>query len=256
MVEGQATRIISNEGLLTEVSNGALHVTAIDGTGSTINPSTEDKQDDIITSINALKVTITNAIEESAYDLNAAAFNETTNINNDFILDNIEFNFSTTESKTITITSSNGTTIWQETNTFQSIYLSNMNIGCNGSDNITISVTQFSSPGTMDCILRIRQGSESLYGDPILGAGSNIIGKVNIVDNSGNDVNKPLIQYIEDAGGSITYIGEAQQGSATSDSAWRIKKVDESGSPTTITLSANYSSFGDIWDNRAAGSYT
>jgi len=120
--------------------------------------ATSSKQDDMIAAIgsSSSSVVITKAISETGYDLNTAAFSETTNISSDFILDNIEFNFSTEEEKTITITSSEGTVIWSDTNTNTSVFLSNMNIGIKGGDNLTVDVTQFNSAGTMDCVLRVR----------------------------------------------------------------------------------------------------
>jgi len=138
-------------------SGGSSNVT--DTLGKQINPATEDKQDDIITAIDCANpaMSITNAIDETAYDLNASAFSEITDITNDYILDNIELNFSTEEEKTITVTSSRGTTIWEETNTNKSVLLSNMNMGFNAGENITVAVTQFMSAGTMNCVLKIKQ---------------------------------------------------------------------------------------------------
>ncbi len=126
-------------------------------------------------------LSISNAIDETSYDLNAAAFSETTDISNDYVLDNIELNFSTDEEKTIVVLSSDGTVLWADTNTDTSVHLSNMNIGFNADENVTVTVTQFSSAGTMDCILKVRQGSETLTGSPVLGAGNEVIGKVKVV---------------------------------------------------------------------------
>jgi len=135
----------------------ALDTTGIsDAVDNRINPATEEKQDDTITALGAVSLTVTNAIDSTAFDLNAAAFSVASSISNDFILDNIELNFSTAESKTITITSADGTVIWSDTNTDTSVFLSNMKIAFNGGDNITVAVTQFTSAGTMDCILRTK----------------------------------------------------------------------------------------------------
>lgn len=134
--------------------------------GTQINPATEDKQDDIITAINDNDFSITNAIDSTAFDLQASAFSETTSITNDYLFDSIELNFSTAESKTITITSSNGTILWGGTldttsdNLGRNTTARNFNLifgqGFNTGENITVDVTQFSSPGTMDCILKVK----------------------------------------------------------------------------------------------------
>ncbi len=82
----------------------AKRVTPVDALGVPIDES------------NPLPVTggliVTNAIDQIAFDLNASAFSEVTSISNDYIFDSIELNFSTAESKTITITSADGTILW------------------------------------------------------------------------------------------------------------------------------------------------
>jgi len=143
----------------------------------------------------ATELTITNAIDETGYDLNAASFSEITDISNDFLLDSIELNFSTSEAKTITITSSDGTILWggdvdtSSDNLGYNTTAKNFNIcfnqAFNGGDNITVTVTQFSSAGTMDCVLKIKQGSGGgLSGNPVLGAGNEIVGQVKITDGT------------------------------------------------------------------------
>lgn len=53
---------------------------------------------------------------------------------------------------------------------------------------------------------------------------------------------------------SVTYLGKADIGSATSSAVWRISKIDESGSVTSITWSG--ADFNAIWDNRTSISYS
>jgi hypothetical protein len=55
--------------------------------------------------------------------------------------------------------------------------------------------------------------------------------------------------------GSVTYVGKAAIGSATSSAVWQIKKIDES-SGTVITWADGNSSFDNIWDNRASLTYS
>lgn len=131
-------------------------------------------------------LTVVNAIDSTAFDLNAAAFSETTSISNDYVFDSIELNFSTTESKTITITSSDGTILLGGTvdtsvqNLLRNTTKQHFNLifqqAFNANDNLTVDVTQFSSAGTMDCILKVKEGSTGLTGNPVLGAGTAIIG--------------------------------------------------------------------------------
>ncbi len=55
---------------------------------------------------------------------------------------------------------------------------------------------------------------------------------------------------------STTYIGEAAVGSATSSAVWRVKKIDESGSPITVAITwAGTGKFDQIYDNRTSLTY-
>lgn len=145
----------------------------VNAVGTIVNPSTED-------TVSQLVMAITNAIDVTAYDLNAGPFSQVTDITNDFELDSVELNFSTAEAKTITITSADGTIIWggaiDQTaanqgylTTARNFYLGFNHRGFDGGDNITVTVTQLGSPGTMDCILRTKSGTNSLLGNPHVG---------------------------------------------------------------------------------------
>jgi len=154
--------------------------------------STEAKQDDIISQIESTKLSVLNSIDETAYDLNAAAFNETTDIDNDYILDSLELNFSTAEAKTITVLSSDGTILWggdvdtTSQNLGYNTTAKNFNLcfgqSFNGGENITVQITQTTGACSCDVILKTKQGSAGLAGSPVLGSGSNTVGKVYITD--------------------------------------------------------------------------
>ena len=118
--------------------------------------------------VSQLVMTVTNALDFTTYDLNAAAFSEATNITNDYELDNVEFNFSTAESKTITITTADGTVILNEADNTDTSFTwqPSSEMAFNGGENLTVAVTQFTAAGIMDCILKIKQGSNSLLGNP------------------------------------------------------------------------------------------
>lgn len=61
-------------------------------------------------------------------------------------------------------------------------------------------------------------------------------------------------QLIDDAG-MLIYIGEAVPGTATSAASWRIKRVDITNDPD-VTIAWAGTGFTNIWDNRAALSYS
>lgn len=60
---------------------------------------------------------------------------------------------------------------------------------------------------------------------------------------------------IDPATSTITYIGKAVPGTATSASTWQIKKID-STSGTSITWASGNSNFDKVFDNRAALIYS
>lgn len=55
----------------------------------------------------------------------------------------------------------------------------------------------------------------------------------------------------------MTYVGKAAIGSATSTASWQIKRLDESGTPTTLVIKwcDGDANFNNIWDNRASLTY-
>lgn len=59
-----------------------------------------------------------------------------------------------------------------------------------------------------------------------------------------------------DKSGTVTYIGEATPGSATSAAVWQITKIDSSSNPTVITYADGNANFDNIFDNRASLSYS
>jgi hypothetical protein len=64
------------------------------------------------------------------------------------------------------------------------------------------------------------------------------------------------IQY-DDAGSSVTYIGKAAPGSATSSALWQIMKLDEASSPDfSLKWADGNGNFDNIWDNRSSLTYS
>jgi hypothetical protein len=66
------------------------------------------------------------------------------------------------------------------------------------------------------------------------------------------------VQYnkLIDTEGSYIYIGEALPGSATSDSVWRVKRIEEVGDDYNILWADGTSDFTKIWDDRLTFTYS
>jgi hypothetical protein len=179
IVISEAKPVLSNDAFMSlGGSDAPLHLNIVDTNVWVLSVS--DRSSLIVTesdtsfateeSLSQLVMAITNAIDSTAYDLNAAAFNEVTNITNDYELDSVEFNFTTLEEKTITIHSADGTLILNETTTDADfVWQPSSELGFNGGDNLTVKVSQFSSPGTMNCVLKVKSGTNTLLGNPHVG---------------------------------------------------------------------------------------
>lgn len=57
---------------------------------------------------------------------------------------------------------------------------------------------------------------------------------------------------------SMTYVGVAPIGTLTSAASWQIKRIDESGTPTTLVIkwADGNDTYDNVWDNRASLSYS
>ena len=138
--------------------------------GDAINPATED-------TVSQLVMAVTNGIDSTAYDLNAAAFNGTTNISTDYILDNLEINFSTTAIRDITVTSFDGTVLLEDKDNIDKNFIwADVQIAFRSGENITVDITQAGAACTIDVILRVMAGTNTLVGTP----------DVRVVDSAGN----------------------------------------------------------------------
>jgi len=104
------------------------------------------------------QLSITNAIEETAFQLTSSAYSAST--------------FSSDEAKTITITSPDGTILWggdvdtssanKGYNTTAKHFNLIFNQGFNQEENISVGVTQCTGSNLMDCILKVKQGASNL----------------------------------------------------------------------------------------------
>lgn len=104
----------------------------------------------------------------------------------------------------------------------------------------------FSATDAAPVVLYVKTdpGSELAY--PLLSAAFGLV-------NGGDQ--QILIDDVTTTG--MTYIGYAPIGTATSAAAWKIKRVDESGTPiTTAVKLATGGVSTNIFDNRASFTYT
>src|SRR5574337_2002319 len=63
-----------------------------------------------------------------------------------------------------------------------------------------------------------------------------------------------LATRVDDVGGSpdVTYVGEADPGTATAAALWRVKRLTDDGSEFTTVEWAGTGTFDQVWDDRAS----
>ena len=80
-----------------------------------------------------------------------------------------------------------------------------------------------------------------------------------IVNSDGSINNTQVVVVygtrIDEATSTVTYIGKATPGTATSVSLWQIQKIDTT-TGTVITWADGNGNFDNVWDNRASLSYS
>lgn len=61
---------------------------------------------------------------------------------------------------------------------------------------------------------------------------------------------------IDEASSTVSYVGYAEPGTATSSAQWQIRRVTISGTQTITEFADGDTQFNNVWDNRAALSYS
>jgi hypothetical protein len=125
-------------------------------------------------------------VTATEHSLLAAAYAVTSAIGDDYLLSTIRFKFSTTESKTITVSDTSGSFYHKILSTDSTVTLDGKKQGFNAGNQITIEVTQTAGVCLMDVDMTIERGAVPLTGNPVLDSTS-----YGLLD-SGNSTNSPL----------------------------------------------------------------
>jgi len=72
----------------------------------------------------------------------------------------------------------------------------------------------------------------------------------------GADTSERLATMIDEVSDTVTYVGFALPSTATSDAKWRILKQEVSGTVTSTLYAGGTIEFVNVWNNRAALSYS
>lgn len=60
---------------------------------------------------------------------------------------------------------------------------------------------------------------------------------------------------IDEVSASLTYIGDAETGTAATAAKWRVKKIEKTGTETVVTWADGNDKHDNVWDNRVSLTY-
>jgi hypothetical protein len=61
---------------------------------------------------------------------------------------------------------------------------------------------------------------------------------------------------LDEASATVTYVGKAATGTATSAGAWQVQRLTDTGSGLTVEWADGNGAFDNVWDNRASLNYS
>lgn len=135
---------------------------------------------------NMPQLTVETKLAVDNYDLNSALYTVTIPFVSDALLSSLEMRFSTTESRTISISLNDGTILFSEVgNTLFLLGIDFEDYAIDSGTVLTITVSQTSGACLLDVTLTSKTATTSLGDAPVIGAGTAHIGSVSI-DIGGN----------------------------------------------------------------------
>jgi hypothetical protein len=146
--------IIGVSGTVNTAPVYSLTPAGVSGTVTVINPATVGVSGSVtvggwatnltgsVTVGNLSQFSVTHPITTTNYDLNAAAYTGSFTFTADCQLAQLEMEFSTTQSRTVTVSLSDGTTLFNETDTNKSVSLDFENYAIANGSSITIAVAK------------------------------------------------------------------------------------------------------------------
>jgi hypothetical protein len=141
------------------------------------NDAAETLLDSIDSKVGQLGTAVFNSVKSDAFDLNASAYNQTSNITDDYILDHIEFNFTTAQPRNISVVLSNGTKLYESLSDVSlNIVIDEINLAFNANDNFTIQISQTAGACSVDVLAVTKQGEAVLTSSGSLIQGVNDAG--------------------------------------------------------------------------------
>lgn len=153
-----ATQTVAGTVTVVQAAGSALHanidnfpatVTVVQAAGTALHAYID----------NQIGMGVTDALKSTATNLATAPYSVTTNLPIDYLLSRLELEFSTTQSRTITLTTADGTVLLNDTNTNLSFEVDFGQIGFRANDNLTLAITQTAGACTVNIRMVVLQGT-------------------------------------------------------------------------------------------------
>jgi hypothetical protein len=152
-----------------------------DANSDTLNPASGDLQvgGSEVSEVNPVPISgtvtstgaglaVSEALTFTSYNLASAAYSGTTAVSNDYRLTSIELHFSTSQKRTITLTTEDGVVVFKDTDVTYLDRIVPFDTFFNGGEDLTLAITQTSGACTVTGKLTVAQGSVALEGNPVV----------------------------------------------------------------------------------------
>jgi hypothetical protein len=120
-----------------------------------------------------------------------------------------------------------------------------------GEERLRVDAEISASIGTIEIAIDAAAGDNIAISDGTDQLEVNSDGSINVVAKIPGTTTQ-----IETVSSTVTYIGDATPGTATSAASWTIIKIEKSGSFTSVKYANGQDSFNNIWDSRASYTYS
>lgn len=134
------------------------------------------------------EIDIVVAIEEADFDLSAAPYSVSSTFVDDFILNKIELKFSTTASRHVLITRSDGSVFFDEVNDLLDLDFEEIDEAYDAGENFTIDITQTGGPCDLTVRAVVLRGSQNLGGGAAQGPATSLANAWPVKVTDGTDV--------------------------------------------------------------------
>lgn len=127
------------------------------------------------------------------------------------------------------------------------------NVELQGIENKAYTIPYVYDEDTLSFVVLTKQVAEGGGGDATAAHQVTQNASLQSIDTA---VNSEEAQRIDESSATVTYVGLAAAGSGNASAVWKIKKIEVSGTVTTISWADGNTNYDNVWNNRASLSYS